>query len=255
MASTNKTTNYNLSQFIGSDKPTFLGDYNSDMLKIDTQMKANADNVATAISGVESATSTANSANSTANTANATATQANTTAGEANTTATNAQSTANSALATASTASTKADNVASDLNTFEQKFNFTDIKDLALNVTNGSISANDIKVATNSDGSIGKIYGRVQFTRSGSNNTFTGTSDLRPTQNITINSLGMLWLKSGASSGTWAVWSNCSVTIDTNGGITFQTTASTTNAGFGMFVFYPCLLFMQDFGDIPTPQE
>lgn len=42
MASTNKTTNYELSQYVGSDKPTYLGDYNSDMLKIDTQMKANA---------------------------------------------------------------------------------------------------------------------------------------------------------------------------------------------------------------------
>lgn len=35
MGSTNKTTNYSLSQYIGTDKPTYLGDYNSDMLKID----------------------------------------------------------------------------------------------------------------------------------------------------------------------------------------------------------------------------
>lgn len=43
MSSTNKTTNYKLSQYIGTDKPTYLGDYNSDMSKIDTQMKTNAD--------------------------------------------------------------------------------------------------------------------------------------------------------------------------------------------------------------------
>ena len=43
MSSTNKTTNYELSQFLGSDKPAWLVDYNGDMLKIDTQMKANAD--------------------------------------------------------------------------------------------------------------------------------------------------------------------------------------------------------------------
>ena len=43
MSSTNKTPNYDLSQYIGTDKPTYLGDYNGDMLKIDTQMKANAD--------------------------------------------------------------------------------------------------------------------------------------------------------------------------------------------------------------------
>lgn len=43
MSSTNKTPNYELSQYVGTDKPTYLGDYNGDMLKIDTQMKANAD--------------------------------------------------------------------------------------------------------------------------------------------------------------------------------------------------------------------
>ena len=48
MGSTNKTTNYNLSQYIGTDKPTYLGDYNGDMLKIDTQMKANSDSISQA---------------------------------------------------------------------------------------------------------------------------------------------------------------------------------------------------------------
>ena len=48
MASTNKTTNYELSQYLGSDKPTYLGDYNSDMLKIDAGMHQNALNIATA---------------------------------------------------------------------------------------------------------------------------------------------------------------------------------------------------------------
>ena len=43
MSSTNKTTNYELSQFLGSDKPAWLVDYNGDMQKIDTQMKANAE--------------------------------------------------------------------------------------------------------------------------------------------------------------------------------------------------------------------
>ena len=37
MSSTNKTTNYDLSQFVGSDKPAWLSDYNQDMSKIDDQ--------------------------------------------------------------------------------------------------------------------------------------------------------------------------------------------------------------------------
>lgn len=47
MASTNKTTNYQLSQFTSTDKPAWLGDYNQDMNKIDAGMKANADASAT----------------------------------------------------------------------------------------------------------------------------------------------------------------------------------------------------------------
>lgn len=54
MASTNKTPNIELSQFVGTDKPAWLTDYNSDMSKIDTAVKANetatgnvADDVAT----------------------------------------------------------------------------------------------------------------------------------------------------------------------------------------------------------------
>lgn len=40
MGSTNKTTYYELSQFIGTDKPAWLQDYNGDMLKIDTGINA-----------------------------------------------------------------------------------------------------------------------------------------------------------------------------------------------------------------------
>lgn len=43
MAHTNATVNYELSQFLGTDKPAWLVDYNGDMLKIDTALKANAD--------------------------------------------------------------------------------------------------------------------------------------------------------------------------------------------------------------------
>ena len=51
MTATNKTTNYELSQFVGTDRPTWLGDYNSDMSKIDAQLKRNADDIASATAG------------------------------------------------------------------------------------------------------------------------------------------------------------------------------------------------------------
>lgn len=65
MSSTNKTTNYNLSQYIGTDKPTYLGDYNSDMLKIDTQLKANADSASNAASAAGAAQAVASDASKT----------------------------------------------------------------------------------------------------------------------------------------------------------------------------------------------
>ena len=51
MTASNHTGNYNLSQFAGSDRPTWLGDYNGDMAKIDAQLKRNADDIASATGG------------------------------------------------------------------------------------------------------------------------------------------------------------------------------------------------------------
>ena len=50
MSSTNKTTNYELSQFIETDKPGWLTDYNGDMRKLDTALKGVSD-VASGASG------------------------------------------------------------------------------------------------------------------------------------------------------------------------------------------------------------
>lgn len=69
MASTGKTTNYELSQFIGTDKPSWLGDYNGDMLKIDTALGSINATATTAQSGVASAQSAASAAQATANAA------------------------------------------------------------------------------------------------------------------------------------------------------------------------------------------
>lgn len=51
MTATDHTENYNLSQFVATDRPTWLGDYNSDMAKIDARMKQNADDIASATAG------------------------------------------------------------------------------------------------------------------------------------------------------------------------------------------------------------
>lgn len=53
MTASKHTGNYNLSQFAGSDRPTWLGDYNGDIAKIDAQMKKNADAIASAGGGLK----------------------------------------------------------------------------------------------------------------------------------------------------------------------------------------------------------
>lgn len=62
MASTNKTTHYELSQYIGSDKPSYLGDYNSDMDKIDGGIYDAQSDATSALAGAQSASLSANSA-------------------------------------------------------------------------------------------------------------------------------------------------------------------------------------------------
>lgn len=54
MSSTNKTRYYDLPQWVGSDKPTFLGDLNNAFLTIDTQIKNAADAAQSADAKAES---------------------------------------------------------------------------------------------------------------------------------------------------------------------------------------------------------
>lgn len=61
------TTNYQLPTYADADAPDLTGAYNQAMEKIDTQMKANSDEAASATSAAGTAKSTADSALETAN--------------------------------------------------------------------------------------------------------------------------------------------------------------------------------------------
>lgn len=235
MSSTNKTTNYELSQYIGSDKPTYLGDYNGDMLKIDTQMKTNADNISTA-------TATANTANTNASEALSTANTANTTAGTANTTANNASSTASSALVKAQQALDQIANI--NLTTFETITNFT--------TTVGSINTatSSVTVAKNSDGSLAKIYGTIGVNLAGNTSQFTVSfqTSLRPSENITFdNSVFTRLLGSSFTDRTIGIRS---MTLATTGIITI-THSGNADTLEERFQLLPFLYFIKDFGDVP----
>lgn len=70
MGFTNTTTHYSLPQYIGSDKPKYLTDFNETMAAIDTQMYANAQAAATADSKAVSAKDVADGAVSSIGTLN-----------------------------------------------------------------------------------------------------------------------------------------------------------------------------------------
>lgn len=76
MPHTNKTPNYDLPQFIGTDKASWLGDLNPAFLAIDAGMQANKVSAQAAEVSAGEASALAQSANSVANSANSSANQA-----------------------------------------------------------------------------------------------------------------------------------------------------------------------------------
>ncbi len=130
-ASTNKTANYDLPQFVGTDKPTWLGDFNEAMTDIDAGMHENATNISAMASDVQTATSTASQASQNVASLTSTVSSLSSDVQSATTTANNASATASSALNTANAANGKADTNASNIAT-----NTSDISDLQTAIAN-----------------------------------------------------------------------------------------------------------------------
>ena len=104
MSFTNKTPNYKLPQWLGTDKPSWLVDVNGAFSSIDTAIKAAADSGSGANATAMAALETAQTARETADTALTTANEAKTDAGNATTVANNANQQAGTALTNATTA-------------------------------------------------------------------------------------------------------------------------------------------------------
>lgn len=243
MSSTNKTTNYELSQFLGSDKPAWLSDYNTDMSKIDAQMKVNADAV-TAAGGTADAATTA--IGTLANLTTDAKTNLVAAINEVDSNTTTAQNTANSASTAANTANT---NIA--------KFNLTEKSVLSPSVNKGTVASDvsltSIQFATDTSNSVFKIYGRANIqnllNQTGTLTITLGQTSLRPTASYTINTGAIVYRH--YSSGI----SDCvprNLTVNTDGSIVItDTTTLGGNVDFMTIMLPPCLYFNTDFGDVP----
>ena len=246
MASTNKTTNYNLSQFIGSDKPAWLTDYNQDMSKIDTGVKNAAD--AASVADGKADTNTANigtlsNLNTQAKTnIVAAVNEIYTTAGTASNTAT-----------TAATAAAAATNGIDAINDYLNLTTFTDYSynDAALQKTAVTTTSGKIYLARNRLGTLGKIYGRIDGTMTSAWTSAKITINLdtgfKPTENITIANAGQL--VTGGQYDTHFT-RPVSLIIKTDGkvDISFDTTDTGENGRYQLYL-WPCLYFIKNFGD------
>lgn len=243
MSSTNKTSNYELSQFLGTDKPAWLSDYNTDMSKIDTQMKANAD-AATAASG--SAT-TANTAIGTLDNLTTTAkTDLVSAINEVDADVATAQNTANSANGTAVSASQGVTDITAYLNL--NTFNTFEANDMTLSGS-GSIRSASVTVARNTAGTLCKVYGSVVLdTTSGASFTLTiPNTGLNTSENITVSNAGFVTLERNAAEGGGVRNVDVlSYKINTDGSVSVTMTAG---ASVTVLRFLACLIFVKNFGD------
>lgn len=114
MSATNSTTHYQLSQFIGTDIPGWLSDYNSDNAKIDT-------GIFNAQSAAESAGTTATQAANDIQTINGTLTTQAAQISAAAQSASQAQTSAGQALTAAGTADAKADTNATAISALDTR--------------------------------------------------------------------------------------------------------------------------------------
>lgn len=267
MSSTNKTPNYELPQFVANDVPSWLGDFNQAMSKIDTQMKANDSKAQSAETNAENANSsatqaleTANKANTTANGANTNATNALSLATTANDNASTAKQNSETALQTANTANglaSSANSTAQNANTNAtkalnglSKFNLKNFKSYTRNDMVGIdglqiIADSGINIAYDDTATVFKIYGEinVSLTPGQQGQLRLQNSPFRPVQDIQINDVGL------SNCGDTSAFVN--MQIKTNGDIYILAWNPTGNIGqIGLFNI---LYFLDAFDQITPP--
>ena len=271
MASTNKTTHLELSQYTANDKPTYLVDYNGDMAKIDTAVYGNTTkatqnetNIGTmsnlntteksSLVGAINEVNTQVGTNTTAIGNLNISTSANT--GNIGTMA-NLDTTDKSSLVNA------INEVKEDSDNNFNKFNFTTFNSYGggdMTTTTGTIYSaasypSTITVASNSDYSLLKVYGFAGIT---SSNSRTGVITLpnaipslyRPSSDITINQPGVV----NDPDSTYPSLTYCSLTLKTTGDIDINYTKGNAGERLITINLIPFVIFVKDFGDTPQAE-
>ena len=243
MSSTNHTTNYNLPQFVGGDKPAWLGDVNPALSAIDAQMKLNADAASAASGAAATADGKAVAAGNAASTAD----------GKAET----AQTTANGAV--------------TRITALENKFNLTDFQSKAatefISVT-GLTASGRLYLAEDASGSVFKFYNYIELANTTSANVqinlaaIPGTTGLygikvftlaqAPEEAYNVVGAGINYYKYPPSQAATDLRGS-NFTVGTDGGVYIitndQATLTMPGGQTRYTSFSPCLYFNANFGD------
>lgn len=236
---TNSTTNYGYPQFVGTDKPGWLTDINGAFNDIDEDIK-------TAQTTADTAQASATIADGKAVQAQADATTALNSAGTANTnigTMADLETTAKSSLVVAINENKR------NIDNFNLT-NYVTVNTSDITVTNGTLSSSTLKYATNSDGSIAKIYGTVNVTNVTGAVTVSFPSTLRPSSDFNVE-CSVIDIGYWAGSDLYPTVS--SMKVNTTGVIEiylYKADSQVTNInGYAL----PVVIWVKDFGDTPTP--
>lgn len=287
-SASNQTTHYDLSQYTANDTTSYLIDYNGDMYKIDSAIYG-ADSRSLVN---ESAIGTMSNLNTTdksslvgaVNEVNTEVGTNTTTIGNLSTqvsantgnigTMANLDTTDKTNLVNAvNEVNTDVGNL-SNLNTTDKtstvnaineiinKFNFNYKNNLQFTVTvesgsNPTISQSNTRLnsAYNDDGSIGKIYGNIELTGGGAQNTLSyltvssNDTGLRPSSNITLD--GCAFMSIQGASGDYNRTRVITYTLKTNGTIEISNLPIWANEVRNIS-FIADLIFATDFGDSPV---
>ena len=245
MSSTNKTTNYELSQFVSSDKPAWLTDYNQDMSKIDAGIDTAQDTATSASGKADANTLSIGDLTSLTTTAKTNLVAA---VNEVKSDAGTAQNTATQASQDASAAGTAASNAMTAI----EKLNLSVFKeykpsDMSASGCTMQGTTTAFTLARDTSGSVFKLYGtlNVTGTQTGNCTVTLSNTGVVPTNEFTIVGCGIY-----TQNGSYAITSP-SIKVKTNG--TMEVSTYVNNTQTGVIRLMACLYFAKDFGD--QPQE
>lgn len=247
MSSTNKTPNYDLSQFIGTDKPAWLGDYNNDMSKIDTGIKTASDAATAAEGKADTANTNIGSIEGLTTTDKTSVVAA---VNEVNTRAIGAEGSATNANQVAQAANIKATELDTFLNINQFKTSLTISNPGGITLDN-----NRLHSAYNANGTLGKLYGRAQFIKTNNQNVTITISDtgLRPESEFIISDGAMLYtFQEGTGSLGYRYLETADIKIKTDGTAEIELPGWVYSSSSGItsyirLIIQPYLIFARNF--------